>query len=177
MNRNFYFDMDGVLASYGEKDYIGENPVWLKKNIHYFYNREPDWKALKIADEVWRYCQRYHKDKFYVLTSLKPMGAIFNEHFHDKLLWLQRYMPYLKIENILISVTDKRDAVEYITGHCLTKEDILIDDYNKNLTEWEHAGGTAIKYCNCINNPASWSGLKILPDMTAAAAVDTLVTL
>ena len=30
-------------------------------------------------------------------------------------------------------------------GHQLTDKDILIDDYNKNLLEWQKAGGTSVK--------------------------------
>ena len=88
-------------------------------------------------------------------------GAIFNEHFHDKIMWLHKWLPYIDIDHILISVTSKRDVVEYIHNHNLTKNDILIDDYNKNLIDWTKAGGTAIKYCNGINNPESFTGTKL----------------
>ena len=58
-------------------------------------------------------------------------------------------------------MTSKNDAVEYIKDHELTRDDILIDDYNKNLTEWSQKGGTSIKYCNGINNPDSFEGIKL----------------
>ena len=131
-------------------------------------------KALKIADRVWRRCSECG-DKFYVLSSLKPIGTIFNEHLHDKILWLKEHMPYLKIEDILISVTDKRDAVEYVNGHTLTANDILIDDYNKNLVEWQAAGGTSVKYCNGINSHLSWNDQCILPNMPVDDAYRLLI--
>ena len=37
-------------------------------------------------------------------------------------------------------------------GHRLTDKDILIDDYNKNLLEWQKAGGTSVKAKNNINH-------------------------
>ena len=174
MNNNYYLDMDGVLAIYEQDAYTGEEPKWLKKNLHYFRSLKPDMKALKIADALWRWCQQ-HTDNLYVLSSLIPNGAIFNEHLHDKILWLRDWMPYLKIENILISVTSKRDAVEYIMGHSLTERDILIDDYNKNLIEWEKAGGRAIKYCNGINSTNSFNGTHIYPNDSTQSAINYLL--
>lgn len=176
MNTNYYFDMDGVLVQYGVGDYTGENPVWLKKNLHYFRNLNPDMKALKIADAIWRQSQ-ITTNRVYILTSLSPKGAIFNEHMHDKILWLHEWMPYIPIENILISVTSKRDAVEYINGHDLTEKDVLIDDYNKNLIEWEKAGGRAIKYCNGINSTNSFEGTHIYPNDSTQAAINYLLNL
>ena len=35
-----YFDMDGVLAQYKYIAYLGENPIWLRKEEHYFLNIE-----------------------------------------------------------------------------------------------------------------------------------------
>lgn len=168
--------MDGVLAKYGVNDYIGDDPIWLRKNQHYFLNLEPDHKMLQIADMIHRHCEQTNDD-MYILSSLSAQHRVFNEHFHDKILWLNKFMPYIDINHILISVTNKRDTVEYITNHDITKYDILIDDYNKNLQEWEACHGTAVKYCNGINNPDSFDGLKIFHDRTSERAVKALMTI
>lgn len=160
MYRSFYIDMDGVLIKYDKTAYTGDNPKWLKKNGHYFRNLEPDRKMLEFVDSLHTRC-RYNQDELYILTSLPINTVMFNEHFHDKILSLNKWVPYIDIDHILIAVTSKNDAVEYIKDHELTANDILIDDYNKNLTEWSQKGGTAIKYCNGINNPESYPGIKI----------------
>lgn len=41
--------------------------------------------------------------------------------------------------------------IEYIPGG-VSESDILWDDYNKNLEEWQAAGGTAVKCHNNINH-------------------------
>ena len=174
--KNYYFDMDGVLVRYGVNDYSGDDPVWLRKGIHYFLNLEPDHTMLRIADMMHRHCEQTN-DEMYILTSLSSKNIIFNEHFHDKILWLNKFMPYVNIDHILISVTNKRDTVEYITNHTLTKNDILIDDYNKNLHEWATCHGTSVKYCNGINNPDSFDGLKIYHDKHCDASISTLLTI
>ena len=163
MHRSFYIDMDGVLMKYDKEAYTGENPIWLQKNAHYFRDLPPDRKALEFIDRLWEKC-RYTGDEVFILTTLPMNSAMFNEHFHDKMLPLNKWVSYIDIEHILISVTAKNEAVEYIRDHKLTQNDVLIDDYNKNLASWQNAGGTAVKYCNGINDPNSWNGPKITAD-------------
>ncbi|MBO5435358.1 hypothetical protein J6A31_06040 [bacterium] len=160
MNRRYYVDMDGVLVKYDRDAYRGPDPIWLRKNEHYFRNLEPDREFLELMDHLYQH-SRYTGDEIYVLTTLPINGAIFNEHFHDKIAWCHEWLPYIDIDHILISVTSKRDAVEYIHNKEITTQDILIDDYNKNLNSWCDAGGTAIKYCNGLNDPMSFDGEKI----------------
>lgn len=173
MSKNYYFDMDGVAVIYDRNAYKGKNPIWLRKNQHYFRNLEPDRKILEVMDTIHQQ-SRYTSETLNMLTSLPMNGAIFNEHFHDKILWNRDWLPYLDINNILISVTSKRDAVEFIHDHALTKDDVLIDDWNKNLVEWKLAGGTAIKYCNGLNSPDSWDGPVIYNYMSAKDIVKVL---
>ena len=156
-NRRIYLDMDGVLVKYNRDAYTGTTPLYLQKNMHYFRDLEPDRRMLAVADKINDYCSdRYVSDELYVMTSVSAASPMFNEHFHDKIIWLSKWMPYIDVDHIIISVTNKRDAAEYINGRSLTENDILIDDYNKNLKDWNAAGGCSIKYCNGINDPYSF---------------------
>lgn len=167
----YYIDMDGVLVKYDRNAYIGSDPMYKRKNAHYYRDLQPDFRMLEFTDKLMRFCQRTDNE-LYVLSSLPMQGPIFNEQFHDKILWLSRWMPYIDIDHILLSVTSKRDAVEYIHNHQLTPNDILIDDYNKNLNEWKDADGTAVKYCNGLNNPDSFSGIKLHENISVDSMID-----
>lgn len=173
MDKNYYFDMDGVVAEYKKEAYTGEDPLWLRKNQHYFRDLNPDRKMLEVIDRMHQR-SRYTGDRIYLLTSIPMNGAIFNEHFHDKISWAGTWLPYLGIDAILISVTSKRDAVEYIQNHQLSSNDILIDDYNKNLVDWQTHGGISVKYCNGQNNPESFTGPKIYRDDSAESIIELL---
>ena len=173
MDKNYYFDMDGVVAEYKKEAYTGEDPLWLRKNQHYFRDLNPDRKMLEVIDRMHQR-SRYTGDRIFLLTSIPMNGAIFNEHFHDKISWAGTWLPYLGIDAILISVTSKRDAVEYIQNHQLSSNDILIDDYNKNLVDWQTHGGISVKYCNGQNNPESFMGPKIYRDDSAESIIKLL---
>lgn len=157
MHKRYYIDMDGTLVKYDRNAYTGKNPLFLQPGQHYFLNLEPDRKMLAFVDKLIKLC-RYTGDEVFILTSIPMAGSIFNEHFHDKIIWLAKWLPAIDITHIIISVTNKRDAAEYINNHKLTKNDILIDDYNKNLNDWINGSGIAYKYSNGINNPLSYNG-------------------
>ena len=63
-------------------------------------------------------------------------------------------------------------------GHRLTDKDILIDDYNKNLLEWQKAGGTSVKAKNNINHKGLhgelWKGDLIDITDTAESIVERM---
>ncbi len=173
MPKNYYIDMDGVIVEYDRNAYIGDDPLFKQKGHHYFRDIMPDFKMLEVVDKLYER-SRYTRDEIYILTSIFNNGAIFNEHFHDKVNWLHKWTPYIDIDHILISVTSKRDAVEYIHNHKLSSKDILIDDYNKNLNDWETAFGTSVKYCNGINSPESFNGIKIYRNASVDDIIATL---
>ena len=55
--------------------------------------------------------------------------------------------------------------------------DVLIDDYNKNLEDWREHGGLAVKYLNGINSADSFSGPIIDQMMSADDIVDMLLAI
>ena len=52
---NIFFDMDGVLAIYDPKDYSGKYPKWDQLGAHYFLDRKPDKRALKMLKLLDKY--------------------------------------------------------------------------------------------------------------------------
>lgn len=126
--------------------------------------------------------------RLHTLSALTNRGDIFLEQKNDKLEWLKNQFGILDSETDMtsahasmlpisphFSASNKRYIGEALSGDCkLYRTDILIDDYNNNLIEWENAGGTSIKYCNGINSPESWKGLCITENMTSEQIVQFL---
>jgi len=149
------FDLDGVIAKYVPSDYKDadgkENFKFLRKG--YFLEREVDPFALGI----FRSCVRSMPDETFAITGVSDDIQHKNRLTIDKLIWTNNKAPEFDIGSKFISTSDsKAKVVELLRGRPLTKRDILIDDYNKNLYSWIAAGGTAIKYINEYNSV--WDG-------------------
>lgn len=177
-----YADMDGFLVKYNYSGYIGENPLYLQKGMHYFRDLEPDEKAitvLKLLSE-----QKEHEIK--ILTQVSNQGLIYMEHVIDKMEWLKKYAPFIDVETQFIPVvSDKQEILSMLLDPnrpLFTLQHVLIDDWNPNLNGWHNAGGTALKYCNGLNSPnainpkITYPGINLTQNMTAEEIV-TLINM
>lgn len=148
---NIYFDMDGVLAQYEKNAYNSYNPIALQHGSHYFQTVAPDKRAI----DIFRACHNQCNTK--ILTVLNKEGSLFLEQYNDKRIWLEsQSIP----SNLLIPVMgeEKCDLITSTINTNLTKDYILIDDFNHNLECWRKAGGLAIKYLNGENSKDSYNG-------------------
>ena len=83
----------------------------------------------------------------------------------DKIEWVCKYLPNINLlTNVLICRCGDNKA-EYLKSKGLTidNESYLLDDYTKNLVEWENAGGIGIKRLTKVadNSTGKWKGLAI----------------
>lgn len=83
----------------------------------------------------------------------------------DKIEWVCKYLPNINLlTNVLICRCGDNKA-EYLKSKGLTidNESYLLDDYTKNLVEWESAGGVGIKRLTKVadNSTGKWKGLAI----------------
>lgn len=77
----------------------------------------------------------------------------------EKEEWVKRYCPFLSDS---VFVPNGEDKSLWI-GHQISKKDILLDDYSRNLFSWQSAGGTAIKALNGVNHTkGSWMGRTVI---------------
>lgn len=87
----------------------------------------------------------------------------------EKNAWLNKHIPDIDAGH-RIFVKAGENKANHIPGG-VQNTDILIDDYNKNLTEWQNAGGCAVKFVNHVNdnglNGEMWNGDRISYDLTA----------
>lgn len=84
---------------------------------------------------------------------------------NDKMVWIKKYLPNVKIENIVLCRLGENKAkiIENKYNIKIDKNCILLDDYTKNLTEWETVGGVGIKRLTTVsdNSRKLWKGLTL----------------
>lgn len=159
----FWFDKDGVLAKYDYSIYLaetGSSPPWLTKNAHVYRHLPANKNMLHAFRELYGRlqekppCEWEYEMK--VLTSVSDSVTL-SEQVLDSWHWLHKKIPEFKQRDFYAVAVPKQELPVTLRRYNsaengLTKADILIDDYNKNLEAWEKAGGTAVKALNGINS-------------------------
>lgn len=162
---NLYIDLDGVIFQYERAAYQGNNPIFNQVGRHYFRHVKTD----EIMAQVIRILLFAKDDRriehVYFLSSISPNHDMYLEMYRDKLEALNElFTPVFDLNSFIACHQNKAETIAFIQGkERLQLNDVLIDDYNPNLEEWEKMGGTAIKYINGINSEESWNGYKINP--------------
>ena len=81
------------------------------------------------------------------------------------IVYLKKYIPDLKNENILLCRNGQNKAkfIENKLEIRIDKNCFLLDDYTKNLNEWESFGGKGIKRLTTVsdNSTKKWKGLTL----------------
>jgi len=144
-----YVDMDGVLA-----DFFGE---WAKlMKVDHFSKIDKEHKigdalqAIRDTDEFWLNLPMLPQAKqlLSVIKQIKgeynicssPLADDPNSEPHKR-EWIKKNLAFFPPKEVIIT----SNKPEYATQSDGTPN-ILIDDFGKNVSEWEAAGGTAFKY-------------------------------
>jgi len=148
VNKIIYVDMDGVLADFdsGVEKTTGkrmnyyfndDDPIWVqirKHGVERFFS-ELEW--LPYSKDMWNYIY----SNFMIVKILSAMGKE-NERnngvYRGKHSWLRKNIPNLR-ESDIILVANKHKKQEYSRPG-----DIIIDDTEVVITEWNNKGGTGI---------------------------------
>lgn len=168
----YFIDMDGVLAKYVHEDYVsrdGGTPPWLVPDTHYFAKRMPDERMVAVLNAL---CKRYWD--LFVISRMTNNLKLAHEHCEDKKAWLSIHAPELPTDRFRPCFWPKSTLAQHLLEQKLTPDDVLIDDFNDNLVEWQKAGGTAIKYCNGSNAPSTFNGPHIPEDASADDIIEML---
>lgn len=170
--KRLYVDMDGVLAKWGQIS--SEEELY---NPRYFASR-PAEKA--VIDAVNAVISSNSAEVFILSAYLANSPYALDE----KNLWLDKHLPAVDLEHRLWCVcgdnkSARARAYKFEVGerpYGLTPDDILLDDYSKNLREWVIGGGTAIKFLNGINGTkGTWKALKNVVPADAASIKSVLI--
>lgn len=132
-----FVDMDGTIARFHDEN------LYLERMFEkgFFRDLKPFENAVAAIEKL----VNDSTAEIYILSATLNSCSL-----DEKNQWLDKYLPNIdKDHRIFTSLNvPKSEAI----GHQLTDKDILIDDYNKNLLEWEKAGGTSVKAKNNINH-------------------------
>lgn len=156
---NMFWDLDGVIFKYEKSAYYGDKPAYAEPG--YFRKREIDYAAYSLLEYV-----RDNGNTFCNINILSRGATRLDETkrrniIEDKRMNVAEAIPWLSRENVIITELPKVDEAIKFLHRPLSKQDILIDDFNENLISWKNAGGIAIKYLNGLNSSETYDGPKI----------------
>lgn len=177
MKRNtIWFDMDGVLARFNKELYLNPDGSIITPPFYETFEGRQKFLEFQPDPLVISVFNKLMQSPIILLgiVSNLPMNpdSIKEEQIQkaireNKLTWLHKYLKsiYKTTKSFPLLFPNenvpKAIVIEDYLGRKLTKSDILIDDYNKNLKFWEVKGGTGIKYLNGNNSHNSFDGTKL----------------
>lgn len=147
--KKIFLDLDGTLAKFNVRNALER----FDKEVGFFANLGA-YKGIDIVDKLAR------------LGNIYIISASPNEQADkDKMQWIEKYLPNVPQENITLCRLGENKAriIENKYNFKIDKNCYLLDDYTKNLTEWEQVGGIGIKrLTHCADNSRKlWKGLAI----------------
>lgn len=148
-----YFDMDGVLVGFddGVRRLCHREPIvqghcsnsetdqlWneVRQIPHFYAKLDP----IPGSIELFHTIHGLLGDRCRILTGIPKPRRNIEQAAADKIEWVNRYIG----SGIIVRTVWREQKKEFCTGiNC-----ILVDDYEKNIREWEKAGGTGILFRN-----------------------------
>ena len=138
-----YVDMDGVLTDFwgGLKEMCGDiddsdmDNVWnAMRSIEHFYLKL---KPIKGSIEMINSLVNKYKDKVEILSSIPTEKKGIKYAEEDKRNWVKEH-----IGDIKVNICYRKEKASFAKN----KGCILIDDYIRNVDEWNANGGTGILF-------------------------------
>ena len=161
MNKKIFLDLDGTLARFNVK-----NALQRFATEEGFFAKLLAYKGIEEINEL-------AKSGNVFIISASP-----NEQAdQDKMQWVNKYLPALPKANIVFCRIgeNKAEIIKAQLNITIDKSTVLLDDYTKNLVEWESVGGVGIKRLTKVadNSTGKWKGLAIrnLRDLKGAVTL------
>ena len=144
--KRIFLDLDGTLARFNVRNALER----FDKEEGFFANLLA-YKGIEVVNELAKTNQLF-------IISASP-----NEQADkDKMIWLEKYLPNIRIDNVTLCRIGQNKALIIQEKYNITinEECLLLDDYTKNLNEWESFGGKGIKRLTTIsdNSTKKWKG-------------------
>ena len=150
MEKKIFLDLDGTLAKFNVR-----NALKRFDNEKGFFAKLGAYKNIEHINEMAK------KGNIYIISASPNMYTDI-----DKKIWIQKYLPNIPKQNIVLCRLgiNKAKHIENKLNIKIDKNCILLDDYTKNLIEWEKAGGVGIKRLTSVsdNSRKLWKGLTLV---------------
>ena len=147
--KKIFLDLDGTLARFNVP-----NALQRFATEEFFFKNLLPYKNIGEIDKM------ALKGNVYIISASPNIKADI-----DKMEWVQKWLPCLPLQNIIICRigTNKAEHIKSKLHIEINSDCILLDDYTKNLQEWETAGGVGIKRLTKVadNSTKKWQGLQI----------------
>lgn len=147
--KRLFIDLDGTIAKFNVRNALER----FDKEKGFFANLKA-YVGYEVIDLL------ALTDNVYVISASPNEQAD-----QDKMIWLEKYLPNIRKENITICRIGENKAKVIENKYSMTIDNtcFLLDDYTKNLTEWESFGGKGIKRLTKVsdNSTKKWKGLEI----------------
>lgn len=148
MNKIF-LDLDGTLARFNVP-----NALERFDKEEGFFAKLKAYKGIEVVNELAK------TNKLFIISASPNEQAD-----KDKMIWLEKYLPNINVENITICRIGENKAQIIMNKYNITinEQCYLLDDYTKNLNEWENFGGKGIKRLTFVsdNSTKKWKGLEL----------------
>ena len=148
MNKIF-LDLDGTLARFNVS-----NALERFDKEEGFFAKLKAYKGIEVVNELAK------TNKLFIISASPNEQAD-----KDKMIWLEKYLPNINVENITICRIGENKAQIIMNKYNITinEQCYLLDDYTKNLNEWENFGGKGIKRLTFVsdNSTKKWKGLEL----------------
>lgn len=146
---NLFLDLDGTLAKFNSK----RNALKRFDNeIGFFANLKP-----------YKYIEQVNALALSKTVNVYIISATPNEQANlDKLTWINKYLDNVSKENICFSRIgeNKAKVIKDKLNITIDNKCLLLDDYTKNLIEWQNLNGIGIKRITskADNSRGLWKG-------------------
>lgn len=147
--KKIFLDLDGTLAKFNVP-----NALKRFETEKGFFARLGAYKGIEKINEMAK------QGNIYIISASPNMYADL-----DKKKWIKKYLNNIPANNIVLCRIGENKArkIENKYNIKIDKDCFLLDDYTKNLIEWETVGGTGIKRITTVsdNSTKKWKGLEL----------------
>ncbi len=146
--KRLFIDLDGTLSRFYEQAKCIER----MREPHFFEHLAPYENAIQAIKNMKK--DRIDDFDIFILSAISN-----NSEAKEKTGWVHRYLDKTVPVLFCRAGESKTDYVRRMDGsETLSTDDYLLDDYSRNLLDWQAKGGTPIKFRNELNG-RGWNGI------------------